>query len=263
MPLLIAMLVCLLGYVAMTGGLKASLTFLFKPDFSKLTGEAVLEALGHAFFTLSLGMGAMVTYGSYLKSEKHVIRDGLTIAALDTLIALLAGVVIFAVVFSAGLPAGGGPGLLFQTLPNLFVAMPGGAAVACVFFLLVIFAAWSSAVSLLEVVVAYFVDERKWSRMQASCVLGSLIWAAGLVSACSPAALDLLDNLTTRYVLPLGGLSIAIAAGWFLTRTDRELGFGGTRLARISATVFTFTIRFVTPALVLIVILWKSGLIEF
>jgi NSS family neurotransmitter:Na+ symporter len=261
MPALVIMLIGLLFYVGYTGGLGQSLAFLFNPDFSKLTGEAVLEALGHAFFTLSLGMGAMVTYGSYLKSEKHIVRDGMVVAALDTLIALLAGTVIFAVVFAAGQPASGGPGLLFKTLPTLFAAMPGGAIVSSVFFLLVIFAAWSSAVSLLEVVVAYFVDERNWSRRQATWVMGGLIWAMGLFSACSPQVLDFLDNLATRYLLPLGGLAIAIFAGWFVTREDQESGFGG-RFGQTFAAAWRFLIRFVTPTLVLIVILWQIGLIE-
>ncbi len=112
--------------MAYTGGLDESLAFLFRPDFHKLTSSAVLEALGHAFFTLSLGMGAMVTYGSYLNEERRVIRDSVAIAALDTIVALLAGTVIFAVVFRADLEPSAGPGLLFQTLPGLFVKMPGG-----------------------------------------------------------------------------------------------------------------------------------------
>jgi len=263
MPILVAILIGLLVYVGYTGGLDQSLTFLFKPDFSKLTGEAVLEALGHAFFTLSLGMGAMVTYGSYLKNEKHVIRDGVAVALLDTVIALMAGAVIFAVVFSAGLDAGAGPGLLFQTLPELFVKMPGGQVVAVLFFLLVMFAAWSSSVSLLEVVVAYFVDEHGINRKAATWIIGGAIWAVGLASACSGKVLDFLDKLTTMYMLPLGGLMIAIAAGWLLTKKDRDSGFatlGG--IGQVLSLGWTITIRIITPILVLVVILWKIGLIQ-
>jgi len=263
MPLLVVILLGLLVYVGMTGGLNQSLAFLFKPDFSRLTGKAVLEALGHAFFTLSLGMGAMVTYGSYLKNEKHVIRDGVAVAALDTVIALLAGTVIFAVVFSGGLDAAAGPGLLFQTLPQLFVNMPGGTVVAVLFFLLIIFAAWSSAVSLLEVVVAYFVDERGWSRKKATWTMGGAIWAVGLASACSGAVLEALDKLTTMCLLPVGGLLIAIAAGWMLTKNDRDAGFATLgRMSPVLSVTWTLTIRFITPVLVLIVILAKIGVIS-
>lgn len=270
MPLLAIILVGLLIYVGVNGGLDESLAFLFAPDFEKLTGDAVLEALGHAFFTLSLGMGAMITYGSYLKSERHIVRDGVSVAILDTVIALVAGAVIFAVVFSmGGLSALGekevaGPGLVFQALPRLFAEMPGGGIISVVFFVLLIFAAWSSAVSLLEVVVTYLVDELGWSRKAAAWGVGGSIWLVGLAPACSGAAFGFLDDLTTKYMLPFGGLLIAIAAGWFLSKQDRESGFlslksGGELLAK----GWTITIRFITPVLVAIVILAKMELLKF
>lgn len=269
MPLLALILVGLLIYVGMTGGLNESLAFLFAPDFSKLTGEAVLEALGHAFFTLSLGMGAMITYGSYLKSEKHVVRDGVSVAILDTVIALTAGAVIFAVVFSmGGLDVLGkdkaGPGLVFQSLPLLFAQMPGGTIVAVLFFGLLIFAAWSSAVSLLEVVVAYLVDERGMNRTTAAWLMGWAIWAVGLASAWSMKVLGFLDDITTMYMLPLGGLLIAIAAGWMLSKKDRESGFSAFgNVGGALSKGWTFTIRYITPVLVAVVILAKVGLLKF
>jgi len=262
MPALVAILLMLLVYVGFHGGLGESLSFLFEPDFSKLSGDAVLEALGHAFFTLSLGMGAMVTYGSYLGSDSTIVRDGLWVAILDTLIALLAGTVIFAVVFSAGGEAGAGPGLVFMTLPDLFVTMPLGMLVAAAFFLLLVFAAWSSAVSLLEVVVAWLVDEHGVGRQRASWSVGALIWLVGLSAARWGGVIDFLDNLTTRYMLPVGGLCIAIAAGWLLSREDREAGFVGLPVAGWLAPLWTFLIRFVTPTLVLFVIVAKMGLLE-
>ncbi len=277
MPALIGILAILLVYVGFTGGLGQSLTFLFKPDLSKLTGDAVLDALGHAFFTLSLGMGTMVTYGSYLKRERHVVRDGFWVAVLDTVIALMAGAVIFAVVFNNDLEASAGPGLLFATLPGLFAGMPGGAIVSSSFFLLVVFAALSSAISLLEVVVSYAVDEFAVPRKWAAIGLGSAIWLTGLASAFSlnvpgfvpeflgggQGVLDTIDNLTTKYLLPLGGLFIAIAAGWMLSKEDRESGFvalssGGQGPAK----GWTFLIRFVTPVLILLVILNGLGVFE-
>jgi NSS family neurotransmitter:Na+ symporter len=265
MPLLFVILVSMVGYVAYTGGLEQSLSFLFRPDFTKLTSSAVLEALGHAFFTLSLGMGAMVTYGSYLNEERRVIRDSVAIAALDTIVALLAGTVIFAVVFQAGLEPSAGPGLLFQTLPSLFVKMPAGAIVAPIFFALVVFAAWSSSISLLEVVVAYFVDEWKWPRWLASWGLGTCIWGLGLGCAAglmigSTALLDGLDDLVSRYMLPIGGLLIAIAAGWLVLPEDGLSGF--RHMAKAGAalgSVWQLLIRFVTPVMVTLVLLWQVG----
>ena len=260
MPVLAGILLILLGYVATTGGLGASLTFLFAPDFSKLSGEAVLEALGHAFFTLSLGMGAMVTYGSYLKDEVAVVRDGLVVALLDTALALVAGMVIFAVVFSHGATPGQGPGLVFVSLPTLFADMPGGRLFGMAFFALLVFAAWSSAISLLEVVVAFLVDKVGLRRVGASLGAGVAIWALGLLSARDIAWLDRFDQLTTNYMLPLGGLGIAIAAGWLVGKADREAGFLALgELGTSLAAAWTFVIRFVTPLLVALVILSKVG----
>jgi NSS family neurotransmitter:Na+ symporter len=260
MPALMAILVGLLAYVAATGGLGRSLTFLFAPDFSKLSGDAVLEALGHAFFTLSLGMGAMVTYGSYLQSDRHVVRDQLAVALLDTGLALLAGAVVFAVVFALGAEPGAGPGLVFITLPGLFAEIPGGGFVGRAFFSLLVLAAWSSGISLLEVVVALCVDRFGMLRRNAALVAGALIWALGLASAYSGEFLDFMDNLTTRYMLPIGGLLIALAAGWLLSAEDREAGFralpGG---GEFWAKGWTVLIRFVTPLLVLLVILHGLG----
>jgi NSS family neurotransmitter:Na+ symporter len=264
MPALIGILILMLVYVAVTGGLARSLTFLFRPDFHKLTGEAVLEALGHAFFTLSLGMGAMITYGSYLKSEGNVVRDGAIIALMDTGIALLAGTVIFAVVFQSGAEPAAGPGLVFVTLPDLFARMPGGELFGMAFFFLLIFAAWSSGISLLEVVVSYFVDEHGIPRGRAALVLGGLIWLIGVGSAVYGPVLDFMDNLTTRYLLPVGGLIIAVVAGWLLRPADREAGFlaaGGG--GRTLAAGWLFVIRFVTPVAVALVILAKMGIVTF
>lgn len=263
MPALFVILILLLGYVAFTGGLGQSIAFLFKPDFHKLTAAGTLEALGHSFFTLSLGMGAMITYGSYLNDDRSVVRDGVVVAVLDTVVALLAGLVIFAVVFAHGLEAGAGPGLVFKTLPKLFVAMPFGTPVAIAFFVLLIFAAWSSAISLLEVVVAFAVDSAGIGRGRSTWVLGGAIWLLGVACASKAPLFDDLDNLTTRYMLPIGGLIIAILAGWILRPADRAAGFvalGGEQgtLAR----AWLVIIRFVTPVLLLIVLLWKLGALE-
>ncbi len=275
MPLLFLILGAMVVYVGFTGGLDKSLGFLFRPDFHKLTSSAVLEALGHAFFTLSLGMGAMVTYGSYLKEERRVIRDSVAIAALDTIVALLAGTVIFAIVFDAKLEPSAGPGLLFKTLPGLLVTMPGGAVVAPIFFALVVFAAWSSAISLLEVTVAYLVDEFHCPRPVATWGLGAGIWGVGVACAMGVSVdwastpehvvtlQDWLDDLVSRYMLPIGGLLIAIAAGWLVLPADSLSGF--THMKKLGpplAATWTVLIRFVAPVMVALVLLWQAGLFD-
>jgi len=263
MPALFVILLVLLAYVAVTGGLAESATFLFRPNFHKLTAEGALEALGHSFFTLSLGMGAMITYGSYLDRDSSVVRDGAVVAVLDTVVALMAGLVIFAVVFHQGMEPSAGPGLVFVTLPDLFTKMPLGTPVAIAFFVLLIFAAWSSAISLLEVVVAFSVDSLGLTRARASLLLGGAIWLLGIGCASKASLFDDLDNLTTRYLLPLGGLLIAITAGWILKRDDRFAGFDaiGERAATL-ARGWLVVIRFVTPVLLAIVFLWKLGVIK-
>lgn len=260
MPALFGILLLLLAYVAITGGLADSVSFLFKPNFHKLTAEGALEALGHSFFTLSLGMGAMITYGSYLDSDSSVVRDGVVVAILDTAVALMAGLVIFAVVFHQGIEPSQGAGLAFVTLPDLFAKMPLGTLVAIAFFVLLIFAAWSSAISLLEVVVAFAVDTLGLSRLKASLLLGGIIWLLGIGCASKAALFDDLDDLTTRYLLPLGGMIIALSAGWILKVEDRMAGFAamGARGASL-ARGWLMIIRFVTPVLLAVVFLWKLG----
>jgi NSS family neurotransmitter:Na+ symporter len=264
MPALVGILLVLAVYMGFQGGMGDSVRFLFVPTFSKLSGEAVLEALGHSFFTLSLGMGAMVTYGSYVKQDGNIVREGFWVAVLDTGIALLAGLVIFSVVFKYDLEPSAGPGLLFATLPDLFLQMPGGIIVSVAFFVLVVFAAWSSAVSLLEVVVAYMVDEHGLKRFPTTVAVGASIWLVGLLSAYHGSVLDFLDDITTKYLLPGGGLLIGIAAGWMLSKEDRESGFRGLpSMGSVLAFCWTGVIRFFTPLLVAIVILAKIGWISF
>jgi NSS family neurotransmitter:Na+ symporter len=149
------------------------------------------------------------------------------------------------------------------TLPDLFANMPGGTLFGMAFFFLLIFAAWSSAISLLEVVVTFFVDERGMTRSRAAWGLGAAIWVLGLASAASGTVLGFLDDTTTRYLLPIGGLAIAIGAGWLLTREDRDAGFAGIANGRVLAAAWTFMIRYVTPIAVLLVILQKMGLLSF
>lgn len=261
MPALFGLLLALLAYVILSGYSGPALRFLFAPNWQALTSEAVLEALGHAFFSLSIGMGTMVVYGSYLKSERTILRDSVAIVFLDTLIALLAGVVIFSAVFAGEGNPGSGPGLLFETLPPLFAQMAAGGMVASAFFTLVFFAAWSSAISMVEVVVAWLMDERGWSRTRAALGTGAAVWLTGLACAFSDSIFKLLEDATGQYMLPIGGLLVALCAGWCVSHEDREVGFRSWRFGRPFARAWSWTLRTATPALVLLVLLSQSGLI--
>ena len=167
MPLLFIMLLILLGYSMTQDTFSDSLVFMFKVDFSKLTEEAILSALGHSFFTLSLGMGAIMAYGAYMSRQQNLASTVVTIGILDTLVALVAGVVIFTIVFANGLEPGAGPSLMFQTLPIAFSQMPGGMILGTMFFILVTAAAWSSAISLAEPAVAWAVETLGMNRINA------------------------------------------------------------------------------------------------
>ncbi len=267
-PGLVALLVLLLGYSMTTGFFGKGLAFLFEPRFDELTAAGVLEALGQSFFTLSVGMGAIMAYGAYLPQEESIARTSAAVVVADTLVAVLAALVIFPIVFKNGLDPASGPGLVFQSLPLAFGRMPGGPVISVMFFLLVVFAAWTSAISLMEPAVAYFMETRSWSRKQAATFVGVVTWAIGLLTVLSfgPWArlrflrgtiFDNLDFLTNNILLPLGGLAIVVFAGWVMARNstadelDPHAGVG-YRLWRLSA-------RFIAPFAVVIVLLNAVG----
>ncbi len=269
MPALLIILIGLVFYGLFdTDGGTRAINFLFQPDFSKLSAEGMLSALGHAFFTLSLGMGAMITYGSYMERGSRLVRDAVTISILDTVIALLAGLAIFSMVFAYNLEPGAGPGLIFQTLPVLFAQT--GPLISVPFFILLTFAALSSAISLLEVVVSYFVDERGWSRTKATSLMGLVIYVLGLLCAitaikvpfrgCEQGFQDIFDFITTNYMLPVGGLLTCLFVAWVMKRAAivEELGTSGPLLH-----VLVFVLRYVTPIAVLLVLLHGLELLPF
>ncbi len=184
MPLLFVMLILLLGYGLTTPGFVDGLSFLFSADFSKLTTDSIVVALGHAFFTLSLGMGAIMAYGAYMPDHASLGKTVIIVAILDTVVALVAGLVIFAVVFSNGMEPGAGPGLMFQTLPLAFSSLPYGSIIGTLFFALVVVAAWSSAISLAEPAVAWAV-ESGLSRVLATSIICGLAWLLGIATVFS------------------------------------------------------------------------------
>jgi len=255
------------GIFFTSGGVKA-IDFLFKPDFSKLTSEGVLSALGHAFFTLSLGMGAMITYGSYLKKDINIPKAAITISILDTIIALFAGIAIFSIVFEYGGEVASGPGLIFETLPVLFKEI--GQFVSVPFFLLLTFAALTSAISLLEVVVSYFIDEKKWSRVKATLSIGGLIYIIGILSAVDKWKLpfmgkdqsffDIFDFITTNYMLPVAGLLTSIFVAWIINEKIRNEEFDASNNSKFYLP-WKYIIRYITPIAVMIIILHGFGLI--
>jgi len=231
MPLLFVLLILLLGYALSTEGFDQGFDFLFDFDTSKLTAESVVIALGHAFFTLSLGLGAIMAYGAYMPSEVNIGKTVIAVALLDTVVALAAGLAIFPIVFANGLEPGAGPGLLFQTLPLAFSQMPAGTLFGTLFFVLVAFAAWSSSISLAEPVVAWAVESKGVNRPAAAAVVGLAAWVLGIgtvlsfnhwsdVTLLGKTFFDSLDFLTANIMLPLGGLAIAVFVAWKMRESD-------------------------------------------
>ena len=260
MPLLFALLLGLLVYALQTEGAATGLEFLLRPQWQELGRTAVLEALGQALFSLSLGMGAMITYGSYLSRQTHLVRSSFFVAIGDTLVAILAGFVVFPLVFSFGLEPSAGPGLIFQTLPSAFAQLPAGYWVALAFFILLSFAALTSSISLLEVACAYFIDEQRWSRKQASWILGGIIFLLGIPSAIGEKFLGFIDGLATNYLLPLGALLIALFTGWALTRAERREEFNTSESSEFRYAGWSFLIRFITPVAVILIFLHQLQL---
>ncbi|WP_163557914.1 sodium-dependent transporter [Halomonas sp. NO4] len=255
MPALVVLMLVLVGYGITTGHFGEALAFMFSPNWSAVSGEVVLAAMGQAFFTLSLGMGIMMAYGSYLGEDVNLLSTARTVIILDTAIALLAGLAIFPIVFANGLDLASGPGLIFVTLPLAFGNMAGGTILGLMFFLLLTFAALTSAISLLEPVVEFIEERTPLSRVSATLVCGLGVWVLGILALLSFNLLgdvlilgfnvfDLLDNFTSKILLPLTGLGAILFAAWCLDRQGvaQELGLsGGTE------TLWVVVARYVAP----------------
>jgi NSS family neurotransmitter:Na+ symporter len=263
MPALFFLLIVLVIYSGVTSGrFVEGLQFLFSFNVDKLTWNGVLIAMGQAFFTLSLGMGAIMAYGAYMPKDVSVLGTATMIALLDTGVALMSGMVIFPLVFANGLESSAGPGLMFVTLPLAFGHMTGGAFFGAIFFLLVTFAAITSSISLVEPAIAWLIERLKASRVKAALLVGGLAWLFGLGSAFSfniwsdlhfvgdMTFFDLMDFTSNNILLPLGGVFIALFAGWAI---DQEITRDQLAVSpRVFAT-WRFVTRFIAPAAVFMV----------
>ena len=266
MPLLFVLILFIVGYSLTLPGSRAGVEYLVKPDFSKLTADAYAAALGQAFFSLSLGVGTVLTYASYVKKEENLVVSGVGTAVSDLLFAMIAAFAVMPAVFAAGIEPGSGPGLVFQTLPYIFntmsQAMPiTSALVSIAFFLTILAAALTSAISMLEVGVAYLVDEKGMERRKATLLLALGTWLLGFgplahVKLLGLNIFDFLDALCSNWLLPLGGLLFTLFVGWWMSKADvrDELTNGGTCNVRLFGLVY-FLMRYLAPVGILVVFL--------
>ena len=267
MPVLFVIIIILDVRAVTLEGAGEGLRFLFQPDFSKLTFEGVLSALGHAFFTLSLGMGTLITYGSYVSKSNNLQKTAIQVATLDTVIAILAGIAIFPAVFAFNIEPGEGVGLIFKTLPLVFSQMPGGYIFSILFFILLTIAALTSAISILEVVVVYLTEELKIKRKTSTVLATILISVLGIFCSLSMGIFsevhilkrnffDLFDHISANILLPVGGMFISLFIGWVFGKHKvmRELAYG-SKLKKTFLKIFMILTRFVAPIAIFVVFL--------
>lgn len=274
--LFILLMVTVIRSVTLDGAMEG-IKYFIKPNFSEITLKVVIAALGQVFFSLSLGMGIMVTYGSYLRKDEDMEKDAFIIPSLDSLVAILAGFAILPAVFALGFEPGQGPGLLFITLPAVFENMPVGALFSALFFILVFFAALSSSISLMEVTVAFGIDKMKWSRKTSVIIFTTLMFIIGIGASLSMGAwsdflipwidgnsygiFDFLDVLTSYYLLPIGGLLGALFIGfiWGVPNAVKEIKIGSKF---VTEKLWSLLIKFVVPILVFLILLSTTGLLD-
>lgn len=268
MPALFVMLLVMVAYAANVGEFGQALTFLFNPDFSKLNASVVMSAFGQAFFSVSVGLTALVAYGSYIRRDTSIPKSAVIIVGADTLVALLAGLAIFPIIFAFGLEPDAGPGLVFITLPFVFGEMPGGQLFGSIFFLLLLFAALTSSIGMLEAPVSWLAERTPLSRAGAALTAGAVGWCLGVLAVLSQNALadfypldgiaifsgktffDLFDFLVINIMMPLGSILIAVFTGWLVHRrvTEQEL-YGDS--PTIGYKAWRFLLRYVAPIVLL------------
>lgn len=276
LPLLLILLIVVVIYAAKVGDFASAVSFMFKPDFSKLTGQGVLIALGQSFFTLSLASGVMIIYGAYVPKETSIVRTSIWIAIADTLVALIAGLAIFPIVFGYGLAPSEGPGLIFQTLPIAFSAMPAASVMATLFFAVLVLAAFTSTIAMIEASVAFLEERLNASRWTASIIAGAVLWLVGLLSIYSmaeapwakidwvifgqelPYFFNAIDHISSNILLPLGGLLISIFTGWMMKTkfTKDEL-----QTSPVAFFIWQVCVRYLAPCAIVVIFLQLLGII--
>ncbi|RCK30662.1 sodium-dependent transporter [Thalassospira lucentensis] len=271
MPALFALLIVLIVRSVTLPGSMEGVAFLLSPDFSKVTWSTVSDALSQAFFSLSLGMGAMITYGSYLSKKENLPGSAGWVTLLDSTVAVMAGLLILPAVFAFGFDPSAGPGLTFITLPAVFAQMPFGAFFAFLFFLLLAIAALTSAVSILEVVVAYFVDDRGVSRKSAAVIIGFVIFLLGIPSSLSMGVMgdvkiiagknffDLMDFISSSLLLPIGGLFISLFVGWVVWGKAQEEIAAHNGVIPIWVGAWGVIVKFIAPIAIAFILLKGLG----
>ncbi|MFI3321638.1 MAG: sodium-dependent transporter [Rikenellaceae bacterium] len=273
MPLLLIILVLLCINSFTLDGWKEGIEFIFKPDLSKVTGKVVLSALGQVFFSLSIGMGTMMTYGSYLRKKDNMLFTSSTVAMADVAIALLAGIAIFPAVFSYGIEPGEGPALVFITLPNIFAKMFGGYYLSMLFFILLFVAALTSAVSAMEVVIAFVTEELKLKRRTAVALVTITLLITGTLCSLSQVPdtafaiggvtlFDICDTGSSVYLMPIGGFFIVLFVGWKFSKQNmiEELSSDGA-YKTVYYPFFNFIVKFIAPIVISVIFLSQMGLI--
>lgn len=264
MPVLFVLILVLIVYSLTLPGSGKGVSYLLKPDFSKLNADAVAAALGQAFFSLSLGVGTILTYSSYVKKEENLVVSGVGTAVSDLAFAIMAAFAVIPAVFAVGLEPGAGPGLVFETLPFIFnkmasVAPVTSSIISIVFFVAILAAALTSAISMLEVGVAFLTEEKGFKRVPATLLLAGFTWVLGILCSLSFGPMsgvkilgytffDFLDHLCSDWLMPMGGLAFTLFVGWKLSKADvrDELTNGGT-CNKVSYQIFYYLIRFVAP----------------
>jgi NSS family neurotransmitter:Na+ symporter len=275
MPMLFLLLIILCVRSLTLKGSGAGLKFLFHPDLSKITPKVILEALGQAFFSLSIGMGTLITYGSYIRKKENLASTAVSVAFADTLVAVVAGIAIFPAVFALGGSPASDKGLVFIVLPGIFQKMPLGNIVAIMFFILLAVAALTSTISVLEVIVAFLSEELNMKRRSATIIATASVSVLGLLTVASLGHLSnfkifglnifgLLEYLTANIMLPIGGLFIVLFIGWYYKKqlTKDELSNMGTLKAKYIP-VFMFLVRYAAPIAITLVFLYSLGILKF
>lgn len=274
MPLLFLLLIVFCVNSLLLPDSDEGMEFLFEVDFDDLGRKGVVDAMGQAFMSLSLGVTCLITYSSYFKDDSNLMKDAVTISGLDTLVAILAGIVIFPAVFSFGLEPNAGPKLIFEILPTIFQQMPGGTIWATLFFLLLFFASITSTISLSEIPITFMIDEYKISRGKAIAITAVLMTIIAVLSALSFSTLsdvkllgrnlfDFLDFVGPNFFMLLGGLVTAIYVGWVLKKDviHEQLTNGGKHRSRFVQPYIIFSLRYIAPVAIVIIFLYYVGII--